>query len=146
MGNKCAKTKKHVINKESEPESLTQQNDNNKIGVDSRQQENGPQPQLQPQPQQQPIVRTPTNGNISKNLMPLQPMPSINVEIVESVVIAMYSYNARHDGDLTFRKGEKLEIVEKNDPDWWTVKRLETGEVGYIPSNYVGTTALESEE
>ncbi len=75
-----------------------------------------------------------------------QLMPSINVEIVESVVIAMYSYNAKHGGDLSFRKGEKLEIVEKNDPDWWTVKRLETGEVGYIPSNYVGTTALESEE
>jgi hypothetical protein len=144
MGNICAKTKKYIISKESEPESQTQQNYNNNIGVDSRRQKNGPK--LQPHQQQQPIVRTPTNGNISENLMPLKPMPSINVEIVESVVIAMYSYNARHDGDLSFRKGEKLEIVEKNDPDWWTVKRLETGEVGYIPSNYVGTSAIESEE
>jgi hypothetical protein len=142
MGNKCAKTKKHVINKESQPELQTQQNCNNNIGVDSRQQENGPQLQ----PQQQPIVRTPTNGNVAQNPMPLQPMPSINVEIIESVVIAMYSYNAKHKGDLSFRKGEKLEIVEKNDPDWWTVRRLETGEVGYIPSNYVGTSAIESEE
>ncbi len=141
MGNKCAKTKKHVISKESEPELQTQQNCNNNIGVDSLQ-ENGPQLQ----PQQQTIVRTPTNGNVAQNPMPLQPMPSINVEIIESVVIAMYSYNAKHKGDLSFRKGEKLEIVEKNDPDWWTVRRLETGEVGYIPSNYVGTSAIESEE
>ncbi len=142
MGNKCAKTKKHVINKESQPELQTQQNCNNNIGVDSRQQENGPQLQ----PQQQPIVRTPTNENVAQNLMPLQPMPSINVEIIESVVIAMYSYNAKHKGDLSFRKGEKLEIVEKNDPDWWKGRSLKTGEVGYIPSNYVGISAIESEE
>ncbi len=143
MGNKCTKTKKHVISKESQPELQTQQNCSNKIGVDSRQQEN--RPQLQP-PQQQlvpePIVQTPTKGNVAQNPMPSQSMPSI----VESVVIAMYSYNARQEGDLSFRKGEKLEIVEKIDPDWWTARHLETGEVGYIPSNYVGTSAIESEE
>ncbi len=26
-------------------------------------------------------------------------------------------YNAKHKGDLTFRKGQKLQIVEKNDPE-----------------------------
>ncbi len=140
MGNICAEVKKHVICKESEPESQTLQNYNNNIGVDSRQKEDGPQQQQQLN--QEPIVQTPTDENVAQNPMPSQPMPSI----VESVVIAMYSYNARHKRDLSFRKGEKLEIVEKNDPDWWTVKRLETGEVGYIPSNYVGTTTLESEE
>jgi hypothetical protein len=114
MGNKCAKTKKYVISKESQLELQTQQNCNNNIGVDSRQ-KNGPQLQ------QQPIVRTPTNGNEAQNPIPVQPMPSIHVEIIESGVIAMYSYNAKYKGDLSFRKGEKLKIVEKNDPDWWTV-------------------------
>ena len=58
----------------------------------------------------------------------------------------MYNYRAQNKGDLSFMKGEKLEVVEKSDPDWWTVKRLETGEIGYIPANYVGSTAIESEE
>ena len=69
-----------------------------------------------------------------------------DVDSNDNIVIAMYAYKAQNTGDLSFRKGEKLEVVEKNDPDWWTVKRIETGEIGYIPANYVGTTAIESEE
>ena len=78
---------------------------------------------------------------------PKQPLPSISgVDSNDNIVIAMYAYKAQNTGDLSFRKGEKLEVVEKSDPDWWTVKRIETGEIGYIPANYVGTTAIESEE
>ncbi|XP_054158807.1 tyrosine-protein kinase fyna-like [Oppia nitens] len=63
-----------------------------------------------------------------------------------NIVIAMYAYEAEHDGDISFGKGDKLEVIEKSDPDWWTVRRLETGEIGYIPANYVAATVIESED
>ncbi|CAG2167397.1 unnamed protein product, partial [Oppiella nova] len=79
--------------------------------------------------------------------LPLPPPPApVAIDNPENIVIAMYAYRAEHTGDLTFRKGEKLEVLERSDPDWWTVRRIETGEIGYIPANYVGTTVIESED
>lgn len=75
-----------------------------------------------------------------------QKLSITSVDKNDNIVIAMYAYRAENEGDLSFRKGEKLEIIEKSDPDWWTVKRIDTGETGYIPANYVGSTAIESEE
>ncbi|CAG2173420.1 unnamed protein product [Oppiella nova] len=64
----------------------------------------------------------------------------------DNIVIAMYAYRAEHTDDLTFRKGEKLEVLERSDPDWWTVRRIKTGEIGYIPANYVASINIESED
>jgi len=136
MGNKCIKSsKKHVISQETQ--EVPTQPDSTIIKVqDPQRQENG-------QPEQTRAQVIP-NGDAVTNTTISHPLPPVIGN--ETVVIAMYGYTAKHNGDLSFRKGEKLQIVEKNDPDWWTVKRLETGETGYIPSNYVGTTAIESEE
>jgi hypothetical protein len=82
MGNKCEKTKKHVTNKGTQPQLQTLQNNNNT--KDCKQPENGPQLL------KQPIVRSLTDGNIAQNPMPSHPTLSIDVEIIESVVIAMY--------------------------------------------------------
>eukprot|EP00118_Oscarella_pearsei_P023295 m.276743 g.276743 ORF g.276743 m.276743 type:complete len:184 (+) comp40605_c0_seq97:208-759(+) len=39
--------------------------------------------------------------------------------------------------DLSFHKGERLQIMINNDDDWWKARSLTTGLDGYIPSNYV---------
>eukprot|EP00118_Oscarella_pearsei_P023290 m.276691 g.276691 ORF g.276691 m.276691 type:complete len:60 (+) comp40605_c0_seq82:284-463(+) len=49
----------------------------------------------------------------------------------------MYDYEARTSDDLSFHKGERLQIMINNDDDWWKARSLTTGLDGYIPSNYV---------
>ena len=53
------------------------------------------------------------------------------------VFVALYDYDARTNEDLTFRKGERLQIIDNTDSDWWLAKSLTTYQEGYIPSNYV---------
>ena len=62
------------------------------------------------------------------------------------VVIALYTYNAKDDGDLSFRKGERLQILDDSDPDWWLAKHMISNQKGYIPMNYVASEAIEMEE
>ncbi|KAA0708874.1 Tyrosine-protein kinase fynb [Triplophysa tibetana] len=44
---------------------------------------------------------------------------------------------ARSEDDLSFRKGEKFQIINSTEGDWWDARSLTTGGTGYIPSNYV---------
>jgi len=69
---------------------------------DSQQLENGPQLQQI----KQPIDRLLTDRNIAQNQMLSHQLTSVNVKIAENVMIAMYGYNAKHEADLSFRKGE----------------------------------------
>ncbi|RWS30392.1 tyrosine-protein kinase Src64B-like protein [Leptotrombidium deliense] len=64
----------------------------------------------------------------------------------QQIVIALYTYNAKDDGDLSFRKGDRLLLLDNGDPDWWLAKHLITNAKGYIPRNYVVTAALETQE
>ncbi|XP_053105638.1 tyrosine-protein kinase HCK [Hemicordylus capensis] len=64
----------------------------------------------------------------------------------EPVVLALYDYEAMHKEDLSFQKGEHLQILEESG-EWWRAKALSTGKEGYIPSNYVArVNSLETEE
>lgn len=64
-----------------------------------------------------------------------------------TTVIALYNYNAKDEGDLSFKKGDRLLLLsDKDDPDWWLARNLATNEKGYIPRNYVVSEALETEE
>ncbi|KAJ3299224.1 hypothetical protein HK104_009689 [Borealophlyctis nickersoniae] len=51
--------------------------------------------------------------------------------------LALYDYDAQAEGDLSFKRDDKIEIVQKtpNADDWWT-GRLR-GKVGQFPGNYV---------
>jgi hypothetical protein len=73
------------------------------------------------------------------------PQSNIN-NIADNFVIAMYDYNAKRKGNLSFTKGEILEIIDKNKSNCWRAKRIENGEVGNIPSNYVEFIHNTSEE
>ncbi|XP_040291042.1 tyrosine-protein kinase HCK [Bufo bufo] len=62
------------------------------------------------------------------------------------MLVALYDYEAVHPDDLTFRKGDTLQLLEESE-EWWRAHLIRTGEEGFIPSNYVGrVNSLESEE
>lgn len=71
---------------------------------------------------------------------------SVAVSNNQQVVIALYNYNAKDEGDLSFRKGDRLVILDDGDPDWWLAKHRGTNHKGYIPRNYVVSEAIETEE
>ncbi|KAM4699922.1 intersectin-1 isoform 1-T1 [Discoglossus pictus] len=53
-------------------------------------------------------------------------------------VIGMYDYIAQNDDELAFAKGQIINVLNKEDPDWW--KGELNGQVGLFPSNYVKLT------
>ena len=94
-----------------------------------------------------------TNGNAqpSAPVKQLEPLPSVpqndNAVTKGPIYIARYSYEARTDEDLSFRKGEKLEVIGDTEGDWWQARALATSKEGYIPRNYVAPIAsYEAEE
>lgn len=63
------------------------------------------------------------------------------------IVIALYNYTARDVGDLSFRKGDRLIILNDSDSDWWHARHTATMQEGYIPRNYVAREkTVESED
>ncbi|KAG1969911.1 tyrosine-protein kinase Lyn [Pimephales promelas] len=94
-------------------------------------------------------VRDPTSckphiNSQSSGLLPGQVFEKM--EKKEKIVITLYPYEAIHDDDLGFKKGEKLEILEEHG-EWWKAKSLTTRKEGFIPSNYVAEAdTMETEE
>lgn len=50
--------------------------------------------------------------------------------------VAVYDYEAAKEGELSFKKGEKLQVDEHVSADWWH-GTTESGKEGIFPSNYV---------
>ena len=50
----------------------------------------------------------------------------------------MYDYTAQNDDELPFGKGQLINVLSREDPDWW--KGELNGSVGLFPSNYVKLT------
>lgn len=93
-----------------------------------------PQPEIEPVPPiapvntEHPIVSIPPNRGDRE-----QENSTTNAKIF----VALYDYDARTDEDLSFRKGEHLEILNDTQGDWWLARSKATKQEGYIPSNYV---------
>ncbi|TFK76658.1 BAR-domain-containing protein [Pluteus cervinus] len=66
---------------------------------------------------------------------PLKPKPK--PVAAPKYVTALYDFTAQADGDLSFRTGDRIEIVKRtpSSEDWWT-GRL-NGQEGVFPGNYV---------
>ncbi|KAF7797803.1 hypothetical protein EIP86_009008 [Pleurotus ostreatoroseus] len=66
---------------------------------------------------------------------PLKPKPRAEPE--RQYVVALYDFEAQADGDLDFKAGDRIEVVERTESseDWWT-GRL-NGRQGVFPGNYV---------
>ncbi|KJH53753.1 SH3 domain protein [Dictyocaulus viviparus] len=60
--------------------------------------------------------------------------------INNGIVYAAYDYDAQYDDELTFKAGDELRVVSKDDKEknWWTCERVgHNGEVGLVPRTYV---------
>ncbi|XP_042812645.1 intersectin-1 isoform X3 [Panthera tigris] len=64
------------------------------------------------------------------------PKPTVLPAVCQ--VIGMYDYVAQNDDELAFNKGQIINVLNKEDPDWW--KGEVNGQVGLFPSNYVKLT------
>lgn len=66
---------------------------------------------------------------------PTKPKPGMAP--AKSYVVALYDYTATADGDLTFKAGDRIEVVERtaSTDDWWT--GIVNGHQGVFPGNYV---------
>lgn len=63
------------------------------------------------------------------------------------IYVALYDYDARTNEDLSFKKGERLQVLDNTDGDWWLAKSMATQREGYIPSNYVAQEqSIKSQE
>ncbi|XP_033116488.1 tyrosine-protein kinase SRK2-like [Anneissia japonica] len=72
------------------------------------------------------------------------PPPATNDQ---KLYIALYNYEARTDGDLTFQKGDTLHVLDDSKGDWWLARSIKTQQEGFVPNNYIAALkSLESEE
>ena len=67
--------------------------------------------------------------------------------LARELVRAAYPYTAEYDFEITFKKGDVIEVISESDPGWWTGEV--NGTVGHFPNNYVkhiksGESILES--
>ncbi|KAJ8352480.1 hypothetical protein SKAU_G00239560 [Synaphobranchus kaupii] len=70
---------------------------------------------------------------------PTEPVPpKLPASNAVCQVIGMYDYIAQNDDELPFGKGQLINVLSKEDPDWW--KGELNGTVGLFPSNYVKLT------
>uniref|UniRef100_A0AAY4BH42 Tyrosine-protein kinase n=1 Tax=Denticeps clupeoides TaxID=299321 RepID=A0AAY4BH42_9TELE len=64
-----------------------------------------------------------------------------------TMFVALYDYESRTASDLSFRKGERLQIINNTEGDWWLAQSFTSGKSGYIPSNYVAPLdSIQAEE
>ncbi|VIO97359.1 SRC-1, putative [Brugia malayi] len=64
----------------------------------------------------------------------------------KEVLVALYAYESRADGDLSFRKGDVMYLLDHSNSDWWYVRHSKGG-TGYVPRNFVAKQqTVESEE
>ncbi|KAF6716086.1 Tyrosine-protein kinase HCK [Oryzias melastigma] len=64
----------------------------------------------------------------------------------DDVFVAQHDFKATNGSDLSFRKGDKLNILQERG-EWCLAKSISTGDEGYIPSNYVARAeSLEVEK
>uniref|UniRef100_A0A0K0D4F5 SH3 domain protein n=1 Tax=Angiostrongylus cantonensis TaxID=6313 RepID=A0A0K0D4F5_ANGCA len=66
------------------------------------------------------------------------PAPSAQAKTILEYVVALYSFDASTPEELSFRKGERLDIIDHpaHDPDWW-LARNSVGQQGLVPKNYI---------
>ena len=65
-------------------------------------------------------------------------VPAWAPENYEEKVISIYDYEATRDDELSFREGEIIYVLKKNDDGWY--EGVMNGMTGLFPGNYVGAS------
>ncbi|XP_074549397.1 tyrosine-protein kinase yes-like [Halichoeres trimaculatus] len=92
-------------------------------------------------------VMTPFGGASSSFTGPVSNSFSGAVSSGVTFFVALYDYEARTSDDLSFKKGDRFQIINNTEGDWWEARSINTGRKGYIPSNYVAPAdSIQAEE
>ena len=62
-----------------------------------------------------------------------------------TVVHALYTYEAQQDDELSFQDGDEMTILRKGDDEetlWWWARRHD--KEGYVPRNLLGVSTIIS--
>jgi hypothetical protein len=59
-------------------------------------------------------------------------------ENVLDIVVALYAFSSTNDQELSFEKGDRLEILDRppSDPEWYKARNAQ-GQIGLVPRNYL---------
>ncbi|KAJ8975992.1 hypothetical protein NQ317_006289 [Molorchus minor] len=59
-------------------------------------------------------------------------------ENVLDIVVALYSFSSSNEQELSFEKGDRLEILDRpaSDPEWYKARNSQ-GQLGLVPRNYL---------
>ncbi|KAH1001612.1 cytoplasmic protein NCK1 isoform X1 [Dendroctonus ponderosae] len=59
-------------------------------------------------------------------------------ENVLDIVVALYSFSSTNEQELSFEKGDRLEILDRppSDPEWYKARNSQ-GQIGLVPRNYL---------
>ena len=61
--------------------------------------------------------------------------------------VGNYDYSAIADDELSFKEGDLLYFISVEEEGWWFARSKDTGQEGYIPSNFVTEyNTLDAEE
>lgn len=68
-------------------------------------------------------------------------------ENVLDIVVALYSFTSTNDQELSFEKGDRLEILDRppSDPEWYKA-RSSHGQIGLVPRNYLQVSAFREKK
>lgn len=89
----------------------------------------------------------PNGGYKARELPAPPPLVPVEADDARDLFQALYDYDARTEDDLSFKKGQKLKILNNSDGDWWQAQLFGTSKTGYIPSNYVAPCqSIEAED
>ena len=80
--------------------------------------------------------RSPEDAKSNSSTLPSE-QSSIEEELTHPLFVGKYDYSSRTDDDLGFRRGDLLYVMNPDEGDWWFARSKQTGQEGYIPSNYV---------
>ncbi|KAK1750297.1 SH3-domain-containing protein [Echria macrotheca] len=85
-----------------------------------------------------PLYAQSTTNNAAPPPLPgrRQP-PAAPVRPVIAHCRALYRYEKQDDRDCAFEEGDRIEVYEKMNADWWLGKNLRTDKDGIFPQNYV---------
>ncbi|KAI8363113.1 hypothetical protein B0O80DRAFT_432756 [Mortierella sp. GBAus27b] len=77
------------------------------------------------------------NSSLQTQASKKGPPPPIPKRLGQKTVLALYDYDAQQEGDLSFRKDDRIELIERTADvnGWWTGKL--NGRQGIFPGNYV---------
>jgi endophilin-A len=80
----------------------------------------------------------PVANETAKSMNTSKPPPALPKKSIQtpsaSVVVALYDYDATDDGELSFKEGDQIKVID-NSGDWWMGELK--GQTGMFPSNYV---------